>query len=837
MSRAPFTARAALACALGFALPGFGLGSGCGASSMVDAPADDELEAGVLAIDPSPPLDFVRSPHTGWTRDHYVSLFARTVHGWSQHLSPGGARARLPGDPNFGEQLEGVTRVLPAFGAWLQNPDNPARFSYAGTDHDIMAYARAIVLHGTDPEHPEYWGPIEGPNNQRNVEALFVADFLWSSKARFWDELTEPERDQIMAWLVATPPHDYRNNWGLIAATRDAIRAELGYPIREDADAERVARFEAHYLGDGWYQDGSEALELDGYNGYIIHPCLMRWAQLRGQRFDQAYPGLAQRVERRARAWLSHLPFMLAADGAAVPIGRSLTYRSAWLLPLVESVRRGDVGPTTAGQARRMLSANLSWHVGATPDAVGRMYDDRDLITWGWLDQDPNAREAYQSPASQYLATSVFGVLALPDEHPFWQATEGSLPADTGSFVHSLPGPGFHLGYDGGVLTFENLRGYKTSTAHHPRFAKLAYASHAPFSVRAPGGSRPVDATLLTSANDSDFPPRSETEAFAIAEGFAWTQHSTATSGPPGIGSGDTPSPRNTVSTATLNAAGMRWRGTCVWGVLREPVHWYEGAFAMAAAELEAEDDAEAGWTYARAGGLSQLLVGLEGYEAPSPWLPWQGADDNNLSHAFEAVSYLRSEATSDPSEPECSVSVQRSSLAPFDPRTTMQAFARGDLSATLTSTELHIQHPHGELRVDLSRSPTEQVWHLGEMMAQGPLRYLRNDTDWIAAHGARRIDDARGRRFESLAPGGGSLSCREGLDDSVECTIDGPAHLRTPDASSCDDWRIEVDAPSGQRSWPGQSEGNTLSLDATQWASWREREESSEMSIRFRRR
>ncbi len=76
-------------------------------------------------IDTSPLDDLAASPYTGWTRAHYEAVFGRLCVGFVAHRSPGGGRVVLP-NPGGWAEVEGVSRMMFALGAWLADPNNPA---------------------------------------------------------------------------------------------------------------------------------------------------------------------------------------------------------------------------------------------------------------------------------------------------------------------------------------------------------------------------------------------------------------------------------------------------------------------------------------------------------------------------------------------------------------------------------------------------------------------------------------------------------------------------------------------------------------------------------------
>src|SRR4030095_10693163 len=140
-----------------------------------------------------PPLDYVLSPYTGWTRAHWEMMLARATHGYvlaSARLgSP--ARALFPDDraerPDAVDALEAFSRLALPWGSWLRNPANPAVLCFDGKAINLETLMRQALLEGTNRANPfTYWGDVEHMD-QRIVEIANISIALWLSHGRVFD--------------------------------------------------------------------------------------------------------------------------------------------------------------------------------------------------------------------------------------------------------------------------------------------------------------------------------------------------------------------------------------------------------------------------------------------------------------------------------------------------------------------------------------------------------------------------------------------------------------------------------------------------------------------------
>src|SRR5690606_11429457 len=136
--------------------------------------------------------------------------------------------------------------------------------------------------------------------------------------------------------------------------------------------------------------------------------------------------------KQRALQFAKQFLYWFAADGSALPYGRSLTYRfsqAAFWSALVYA----EVDEIPYGIAKGILLSHLRWWFQQpifAPDGT---------LTIGYSYPNLVMAENYNAPGSPYWALKAFLVLALRDDHPFWQAEELPLPELTQSHAQQAP--------------------------------------------------------------------------------------------------------------------------------------------------------------------------------------------------------------------------------------------------------------------------------------------------------------------------------------------------------------------------------------------------------------
>lgn len=380
-------------------------------------------------------------------------------------FSPGAARVKLGYTgahfPEHAAELEGFARPL-----WGLVP-----LAAGGGDFpDWELYGRGLAS-GTDPGHPEYWGDI-GDYDHAPVEMAAIGFALALVPQHIWEPLDTRVRGQLTDWLSQINKVKlYDNNWLFFRVLVNLGLKRVG--VGHDADGMRTAldRIETFDLGGGWYSDGP-TMQRDYYVAFALHFYGLIYAKL-------AAPQDAERARRlRERAALFAPEFMhwFAADGAALPFGRSLTYRFAqgafW-----GALAFADVEGLEWGVVKGLALRHLRWWANQ-PITRGD-----GTLSIGYAYPNLNMAEAYNAPGSPYWAMKFFLPLGLPEIHPFWQAEEVPMPAL--STTHVQPQAGLVICRDGERHVFALSSGQHHRRVRHgaEKYAKFAYSTAFGFSV------------------------------------------------------------------------------------------------------------------------------------------------------------------------------------------------------------------------------------------------------------------------------------------------------------------------------------------------------------------
>ncbi|NUT47872.1 MAG: DUF2264 domain-containing protein [Saccharothrix sp.] len=394
------------------------------------------------------------SPHTGFTRDHWVATADALLDSAWRYASPDQAFLDLPGRPSRSgvrsDGLEGYARTFLAAAFRTAHGDDPHNW--------LERYATGLVA-GTAGE----WPAITDVG-QPMVESASIALGLRLTKPWLWDKLSETQQDRAEAWLREALNHvPAANNWYFFPYTVAAFLEAAGRGDSETQQAKRRAMdlLRGWYVGDGWYSDG-DGRAFDHYNGWALH----------------LYPALDahlnnQPITTHLKEHLASFHLLFGADGAPIYFGRSLTYRFAAASAIALGAVTGET-PLSPGHSRYLISTNLKYF-------LDRGALENGLLSLGWHGPHEATLQPYSGPASPYWASKAFVCLLAGPDHPLWTAREELRNEDQ---TLALPGPGLLIQRHNGVTRLHNhgsdhVRPFEGeyATDDDPLYSRFAYST------------------------------------------------------------------------------------------------------------------------------------------------------------------------------------------------------------------------------------------------------------------------------------------------------------------------------------------------------------------------
>ena len=222
-------------------------------------------------------------------------------------------------------------------------------------------------------------------------------------------------REQLATWLQRiNEVRLVQSNWLFFRVIVNLGLARCGLkwsPERVDDDLNRIDK---SYLGDGWYSDGADVPPYrDGRRGDYYNPMAFHFYALVYTRLAPDHdPVRTARYTERARLFARDFIHWFSGNGAALPFGRSLTYRfaqGAFWGALAFAGVEAQPWPVIKGIYLR----HLRWWMQQP------IFSETGLLTIGYTYPNLLMAESYNSAGSPYWAMKAFLPLALPETHPF----------------------------------------------------------------------------------------------------------------------------------------------------------------------------------------------------------------------------------------------------------------------------------------------------------------------------------------------------------------------------------------------------------------------------------
>ncbi|KAG5665444.1 hypothetical protein KAF25_009569 [Fusarium avenaceum] len=310
-------------------------------------------------------------------------------------------------------QLEGFARPLWAISALFDE----------STDPTLTSWLKGIEA-GVDPQSPEYWGKL-GSFDQRMVEMESIAFALLMTPQIILSMSSESKRN-LEEWLQQINHHTMpQNNWRWFRVLVNlALTNVLGTDKSQarkfmESDFQVLDQF---YIGEGWSSDGvwgEDRKQADYYSGSFA----IQFAQLLYIRFADDEERVS-RYRQQAMNYASEYWRFFNTDGAAIPFGRSMTYRFAcgafWAAIALAVVYTPAV---SLGTAKGLLLRHLRWW-----SKQQEIFNSDGTMNIGFTYPNMYLSEDYNSRQSVYWCLKCFVVLGLSPHHPFWTIEEEPHP-------------------------------------------------------------------------------------------------------------------------------------------------------------------------------------------------------------------------------------------------------------------------------------------------------------------------------------------------------------------------------------------------------------------------
>lgn len=382
----------------------------------------------------------------------------------------------------------------------------------AELEESYRGYLRGLIK-GVNPQSSDYWGhPQE--DRQLIVEMTAIATSIILSKEKFWDVLSPQQQKQLHDWLLLADTCDIpHNNWHFF---RILIHIAMRKCRQTYSQAQIDADFltiESFYDAQGWYFDGREE-KRDYYIAFAFH----FYSLLYYKEMCKVDVQRCEKIKKRACRFAQTFQYFFDDKGRGLPFGRSLTYRFAQVA-FFSALVYADIQALPWEKIKQIISKQFAfwWKE--------KIFTASHFLSIGYGYENLIMAESYNGSGSPYWALKSFLILAVSENHSFWQVSlqkkidESPLHqpyviksarmmlqrTDNGQQLFGYPVAQWSLSQSQGIS----------------KYAKFVYSTQFGFSVSksaigyTEGG---FDGTLAVSLDNRHFVTKEEVEEFHLLE-------------------------------------------------------------------------------------------------------------------------------------------------------------------------------------------------------------------------------------------------------------------------------------------------------------------------------
>ena len=425
--------------------------------------------------------DLALSPFTGMSKKHYIELARYLLERAFTHVDSletpltfpivTGKTYPQPGDPGWrfrSLKFEALERTFTLAGPLIHHDPEVTIRGIRLRDYYCLHLYRSLT--------PGHTNSLPLPEDLPDSTYQFTCEFgglfktLLLMPDTLWPHFTKQQQDEMAVTISKWGHHrTTQNNWRIFNITTLSFLKKVGYEIDEELLKSHLQWVVSYHSGDGWYLEQT-------YNYYSISLFIVYmtiWNRAFG---DEHYPEIAEVIERSAQKLMESITAFFGRNGFVNMWSRSITYRT-WVsgaFPVAFMLNRKDL--LDPGFARRLCSGSLL-QFGTRDD-----FYMNDIPSLGFYGQKDYMIQNYSCPASPFIMFLPMICLALPDDSPFWTATENegfweALGDASRRLV--LDSPGLVLVNHGRTGTSEIIPG--KVYYDDPNYSKLAYNTHFPW--------------------------------------------------------------------------------------------------------------------------------------------------------------------------------------------------------------------------------------------------------------------------------------------------------------------------------------------------------------------
>ncbi|MFV0564900.1 MAG: DUF2264 domain-containing protein [Flavobacteriaceae bacterium] len=365
--------------------------------------------------------DYKLSPYTGMTKQHWKDAALYMLEGAFGYINNLDDPMKFPKQPGKSypqresqvptEKLEGLCRTLFVAAPLLrEQPDLEINGIKVA---DYYRYQMAKLI---DSDSPSYIAPRakNGGASQILVEFGALAVSLLIAPEVLWKPLPQQQKEKLAKTMLSYgdgPTID--SNWKFFNVFVLSFFKQHGYQVNETLLVEYLERSLTHYRGQGWYNDSPA---YDYYSMWAFQMYGMVWAEYFG---NEHYPEIASKFVNNFKDLNGNYPYLFSKNGEMIMYGRSISYRIGSIIPfpLMGFLHDNDIN---YGWMRRISSGVIKQFF-THPDFM-----EGHVPTLGFYGAFEPAVQVYSCRGSAYWMGKAFLGLLVPDDNPFWAATENN---------------------------------------------------------------------------------------------------------------------------------------------------------------------------------------------------------------------------------------------------------------------------------------------------------------------------------------------------------------------------------------------------------------------------